>query len=398
MLIEVNFIEAFRSLFHSKLRSSLALIGIAIGISSVIAMVTVSTIVKNEAIKQFKELGTDILIVEGYPSAHDNKSKTQKALFLADVMALPKSCSLIESIAPVVNLHTEIRVGGNTRDADILGITESFLKINKLQIIEGNFISDLHINKYYCVIGHEIYQELINDPRIKRAMHVRLKLGSQIYTVIGAVGRVSRNRMLNYDVNESLLIPITTGIRLAADFGIQTIVARIKKNSNHISAMEQINTYISTKTRGFTFEVVSAEQLIAQMQKQTKMFTILLIVIGSISLIVGGIGVMNVMLVSVTERRQEIGIRRTVGAKRWDIQLQFLIESIILCLCGGFLGVFLGVIIAKGIATYSKWEFIVSYLAIVAGLVFSTGVGAFFGYYPAYKAARLDPIVALKAE
>ena len=150
--------------------------------------------------------------------------------------------------------------------------------------------------------------------------------------------------------------------------------------------------------RGMAVRIRSAEEIIAQMQKQMRLFTILLGAIGSISLIVGGVGVMNVMLVSVAERKKEIGIRRALGAQRSDIQLQFIVESILLCMVGGLLGIGLGIGASYGISIFSKWSFSLSYDAILLGVIVSAAVGIFFGFYPARQASRLNPIDALRSE
>ena len=164
------------------------------------------------------------------------------------------------------------------------------------------------------------------------------------------------------------------------------------------AARDQIMAYIAALGKGQTVKITSPEEIIAQMEKQMQMFTLLLGAIGSISLIVGGVGVMNVMLVSVTERRREIGIRRALGAKRGDIRGQFLIESVILSLIGGLFGIIFGIGASWLIAHFAKWQFALSFSAILLGVGVSNAVGIFFGYYPARQASLLDPIVALKSD
>ena len=168
-------------------------------------------------------------------------------------------------------------------------------------------------------------------------------------------------------------------------------------NVPHTQATAAVQAYFRRVAPNLEVRVRSAKELIASMQRQTQLFALLLGAIGSISLIVGGIGVMNVMLVSVTERRKEIGIRRALGAKRGDIQLQFLIESLVLSLLGGVFGMGLGIGVAYGACQYGNWEFFVSTMALLLGVGVSSGVGLFFGFYPARQAARLDPITALRS-
>jgi len=175
-------------------------------------------------------------------------------------------------------------------------------------------------------------------------------------------------------------------------------MARKTPGADHKAATEQIQAYFKQNIRGIRMEVRSAEELIQQMQKQMRLFTLLLGAIGSISLIVGGVGVMNVMLVSVSERKKEIGIRRALGARQGDIQGQFLMEAVTLCLVGGLLGAALGVGASRVIAHFAKWQFMVAYSAMLIGILVAAVVGIFFGFYPARQAAKLNPINALRTE
>jgi putative ABC transport system permease protein len=176
------------------------------------------------------------------------------------------------------------------------------------------------------------------------------------------------------------------------------MIARTGPGVHYSDAEREILDYLGKQTRTPEWKVFSAEELIERMEKQMRLFTLLLGAVGSISLIVGGVGVMNIMLVSVSERRKEIGIRRALGARRGDIQSQFLIESVILSLLGGIIGIALGVTSSYVIASFSKWQFLISYAAILLGFGVSSAVGVFFGFYPARQASRLDPITALRTE
>ena len=201
-----------------------------------------------------------------------------------------------------------------------------------------------------------------------------------------------------YDINNSVIIPVTTALRKFDHSEITTVIAQMKPDVNYIAASNEIKKYFHKIANGLSVNVTSAEELILMVESSSKTFTILLGAIGSIALIVGGVGVMNMMLISVSERRQEIGIRKAVGARRRDIQSQFLMEAVILCLIGGFIGIIVGVSATYAIAHFSHWHFMMSPIPIFLGVGISSCVGVFFGFYPAHQAAKLDPIVALRSE
>ena len=278
-----------------------------------------------------------------------------------------------------------------------MGVTESFLAINKLRVKSGRFLSDLDEQSQFCVVGNGVGREM---QRLGAAGAVgeRIRVGDNIFTVIGVIKDVPEGGMRRFDANTSVFVHITSVLRMSKDAEINTVTARVSPGYTNDSARKQVLTFFATKTKTPSVRVTSPEEVIAQMEKQMQMFTLLLGAIGSISLIVGGVGVMNVMLVSVTERRREIGIRRALGAKRGDIKGQFLIESIILSMIGGLIGIVVGVGAARIISHFAHWQFMVSVSAILLGVGVSTAVGVFFGFYPARKAARLDPIEALRYE
>ena len=219
-----------------------------------------------------------------------------------------------------------------------------------------------------------------------------------LYTVIGVLNESPAGGMRLLNANDAIFIHITTALRMSTSNEIANMNARVKPGVSNTAAQVQLTEYFRKKIKAKAMNVVSPEEMIATMEKQMQMFTLLLGAIGSIALIVGGVGVMNVMLVSVSERRKEIGIRRALGARRKDIRSQFLIESFILSLIGGLLGILLGVSASYVICWAAKWEFIFSYAAIIIGFGVSSAVGIFFGYYPANQAAKLDPIVALRSD
>ena len=227
-----------------------------------------------------------------------------------------------------------------------------------------------------------------------------LEIDERLFTVVGVLADTPETYALPFQLqaNNSVFVPITTVRRVDPSIEIGLIVARAAANVHHADAVRDVQAYFGGRTRGLALRVTSAEQLIEQMESQLGLMTLLLGAVGSISLIVGGIGVMNIMLISVAERRREIGIRRALGATRGDIQGQFLIEAMILTLCGGLAGIVVGTWATYGVCRFTGWESFLSPTSIIIGVGVSFVVGVFFGFQPAYQASRLDPIVALQGE
>ncbi|MHB8121917.1 MAG: ABC transporter permease [Desulfuromonadaceae bacterium] len=405
MIIGANIKEAVRSLLSSKQRTVLALIGIVIGIGSVIAMVSIGKIVQEESLRQFKEMGTDVLTIESQFGGDEQsagelraRSAPKSKIKLADVLAIPAECPGISAVAPSVRGNGEASYGGKKlQNAGMIGVTESFLGINKLKISHGRFVSDLDAHNQFCTIGSMVAAEM-RTLGSGDVIGKKLRVGQNLYTVVGVTTEVLEGGMRRFQPNETIYVHITSALRSSREAEISEIIARVSTGVTNTVARDQVLAYFKAKTKNTSVRVTSPEEIIAQMEKQMQMFTLLLGAIGSISLIVGGVGVMNVMLVSVSERRREIGIRRALGAKRGDIRGQFLIESIILSLIGGILGILFGVGASVIISHFAKWHFVLSSGAILLGVGVSNAVGIFFGYYPARQASLLDPIVALKSD
>jgi putative ABC transport system permease protein len=370
----------------------LALIGIVIGIGSVIAMVSIGTIVQQESIRQFKDMGVDIITIrKGF-----SEGGTQAELNLDTLMKLPSEKKHILEVAPYVISGTEYFRGRAKTNIEQMGVTASFFSINKLRIQEGRILSELDRNRYYCVIGAEL-AGFLKQNGMSQSLGGQIMSNDRAYTIIGVLNQSAEGGLRPYGINRGMLVPLSTAVRSFQNADINTVMARVESNIPIGQIKTDIQDYFQKRARGMQVEITSAEELIERMKKQMQMFSLLLGSIGSIALIVGGIGVMNVMLISVTERRSEIGLRRALGAQQGDIQSQFLIESVILCLVGGIIGIVLGIGIAFLFAYISKWQFVMSYSSIVLGFGVSTLVGVFCGFYPARTAARLDPIKALRS-
>ncbi|WP_321491442.1 ABC transporter permease [uncultured Desulfobacter sp.] len=396
VILKTIFIEALRSLWYAKQRTVLAIVGIIIGIGSVITIVSMGTIVQQEVLNQFKEMGTDILT---FTKGNESKAGmgTKIGFRLADSLNLPEHCSDVKITAPYTQLNGTLKFEGKRMEIPALGITESFKPINKLTLTAGRFISDLDVFMYYCVIGEDVEKKL-QKLGVTDVVGTKVTFRDQIFSIIGVVAGVSENKIRPVEINRGILIPVTTAMRMSNNHEIEKVIAKLTPQGDGKAAVSQIQHYYKTVANGLGVQIQTAEELIRQMQTQMRMFTLLLGIIGCISLIVGGVGVMNVMLVSVSERKKEIGIRRALGARQQDIWNQFLAESIILCFAGGIIGITVGIGASYIVARFFDWGFLISNTAVVLGATVSFAAGVFFGFYPARQAARLNPADALRAE
>ncbi|MBI5448158.1 MAG: ABC transporter permease [Gammaproteobacteria bacterium] len=389
--------EALSNLLAAKLRSILALLGVLVGTASVVAMVSCGQLATRQALKQFETLGTDLLAVSVYANEVSTRD-LQKTLFTLPVVEGIKSVSSsVVALAPYNTTFVALSFQGKPLRGNVIGATQTLQEVIKINLEEGRFISDLDRYSHYCVIGQGIAKS-IRGTTASSLLGAQLWLGNTICTVVGVAAPWQENNFFNENINDAVMIPLQSMGLLTRDATISNIIMTLQKDTEIDLLQSEIQHYIEAKMKGLNIFFRSAKQLIESMRAQSRIFTLLLGMIGSISLLVGGIGIMNIMLVSVTERRKEIGIRMAIGARRRDIQFLFLIESIILSLFGGALGVLLGVVAAFIISTFTHWTFFISPVPVMVGFIVSVMVGIFFGFYPAYKASRLDPIQTLRSE
>ena len=392
--------EAARSLYGARLRTLLGLVGIMIGIASVITMISTGEIATAQSRKQFEALGTDILTIRTSDEMTGASEFGDARIGLEDAMALADALPGVSEGAPRIMSQGGFRYAGKrVGSGSLQGVTASFASLNKLRMAAGRFVSDLDTGRYFGVVGAEVAQAM-RRRGAREVVGEEIEIGERLYTVVGVLAEAPENYALPFSTgaNESVFVPVTTVQRIDPASQVELIVARTAPGIHYSTAAGDVQAYFAERTRGLVVEVISAEQLIEQMASQLGLMTLLLGAVGSISLIVGGIGVMNIMLISVAERRREIGVRRALGANRADIQRQFLLEAVILTAGGGIAGVVVGTGAAYGICRIFEWDFFLSPLSIAAGVGVSTVVGVFFGFQPAYQAARLDPIVALQGD
>ena len=386
-MLAQNIAEAVANLVGARQRTLLALIGIVIGTGSVIAMINIGTIVSEEAVRRFRSLGTDIAVLSSYGG--DGSGLNRQA-----VQALADRIDAIRMAAPIINVSVEVTQNGDSLRAQVVGTTREFFTINRIIASQGRIVDLLDGFHTFATIGAEVAKGPRDGPPVR--LGDRIQVGSHTFEVVGILDPVDQNALVPVNADWTVFVPMETTRRLSDRTGISDILIRTAGELPAGVLEQAVWSYVSVHHPTLALEARTARQLIDQMQTQMRLYTVLLGAIGSIALIVGGVGVMNVMLVSVTERRQEIGIRMALGARRRDIQSLFLIESVLLSVTGGILGGLLGIAAAWVFADQTGWTFVVAPLAIPLGAGVSVTVGVFFGFYPAVMASRLNVVEALR--
>lgn len=405
---------SLRTLAKNKLRSGLTVLGVVIGIAAVTVMVSIgqgaSAMIQNE----FATLGSNVIIVfpQRKSGAGGVRETPAQNLTAADATAIADECPAVRAVSPLVGTSAQV-VGGNVNwlPKTVQGVGPDYLDVRNWPIAAGEFLTDRDIasaNKI-CVIGHTLMLKLFPgvDPV---GQQVRVK--NIPFTVVGVLGKKGAD-LIGNDQDDILLMPYTTvrkRLQGSQFSNIDVIMISARSERESQKAVNEITALLSERHKiapGQTkdFQVENTVEIARVMNIITGSMTAMLSAIAAISLLVGGVGIMNIMLVSVTERTREIGIRMALGARPRDILRQFLIESIVLSAVGGAIGIGLGVLGSYGITALintflpsAKWPMVISFQAAFLGLAFAAAVGMFFGYYPARRASKLDPIEALRFE
>lgn len=384
--------SAWESILVNKMRSILTALGIIIGVAAVIAMLSVGESGKNTITSQISGMGTNLIMLNSNSSSF--RFTKQAAEFMKEYSPH------VSAAVPSVTSRQSIRYAGTAESKSVEGVTGDYLTVRNRTILEGDFINEDHIRYYrkVAVIGHQIAKDFFGDGY---AVGEKIRIGGQSFEVIGTL--TEKGSSMGQNMDEVILLPLTTLQRLIGRTTISTIYFSAVDNDSTQLAMEEIENslralYGSRADRTNVYFISSMDDLLATINTATQTLTIMLAGIAGISLLVGGIGIMNIMLVSVTERTREIGIRKAMGAKRRDVLIQFLIEAVILSLFGGMVGLLLGIAIALGISSIAGWAPYISISAVIMALTFSISIGIFFGLYPANRASKLDPIEALRYE
>jgi len=395
---------AIKTLTASKLRSGLTMLGIIIGNASVITMVGVGEGAQRYVSEQIEGLGPNVLFV--VPGSQETQRATfnvPKTLVLADAEAIAEQVASVSQVAPEYNDRGLITRGNRTSNATIVGTTSGFLSVRNFEMQQGRFFSPLDMRRSnpVVVLGPDLAERLM-DNRDPIGQQIRIKNVS--FQVIGVLDEKGSNLGLNYD--DAVIVPITTMsnrlVGRTSPYGVElTYISISVDDEDQMEAAEfQISNLLRLRHKIVgedDFTVNSQQDLLEITGTITGALTIMLAAIAGISLLVGGIGIMNIMLVSVRERTQEIGLRKAIGASQQDILLQFMIEAVILAASGGVIGTAVGVGGALLIGVVTPFQPGISIAAVGVAVVVSGGIGLFFGVVPARQAAKLDPIVALRS-
>ena len=396
---------AWRAILLNKTRTLLTMLGIIIGVGSVITMLAIGEGSKKSIKENISKMGTNMLNIRpgaGMFGGVRNNTDMQ-SLKMTDYLALRNEATLLKYITPVVSGNGQAIVGANNWPTSIYGVNTEYLPIREWAVEEGAMFGQDEIDNLskVAVIGRTIQKNLFPEGDSPIGQTIRFKnIPFKIIGILAAKGESN----FGQDQDDIIIAPYTTvQKRVLAQTYLQSIVASVITEDQAENAVNQVKTILE-RTHNIAadqennFNVFSQQELISTFSSTSEMLTILLVAIASISLIVGGIGIMNIMYVSVKERTKEIGLRMAIGAKGKDILAQFLIESVLISITGGVVGVVIGLLATYVVNTFIGWPVSITFYSTVLSFLVCTITGVFFGWYPARKASDLEPITALRYE
>jgi putative ABC transport system permease protein len=399
---------AFKSIIKNKMRTLLTMLGIIIGVGAVIVMVAIGKGAEKRIQDQIASMGTNLITI--FPGSMQSRGvrfgpDSGVQLTLDDVDRIKKNATLAVAVSPMVRTGAQIIGGSGNWNTSIWGVSEQYLEIRDWPLSSGEFFSnaDIRAQNKVCIIGQTIVKNLFeNEDPVGQQLRVR----TVPFKIIGVLKEKGQGAF-GQDQDDLLIAPYSTVLYRLSGVGAHVHVNQILVRATSLEQMDQAQAELTEIMREShrihegeddDFTVRNQTDIANTAQETTQVLTILLASIASISLLVGGIGIMNIMLVSVTERTHEIGIRMAVGARSRDILVQFLIEAIVLSLSGGLIGVLIGFAATYIVHLATGWNTVIAPMNVLLSFGFAGAVGVFFGYYPARKAAVLNPIEALRYE
>jgi putative ABC transport system permease protein len=395
---------AWRGLTLHKLRSTLSALGVVFGVAAVIAMLSVGEGARREILEEVGRLGiTRVSVRAGLLSPeteHEANAKQSSGLTLGDAEAIATICPTVVSLAPLRQRSAMISFEGRRAEAVLLATTPSFVRTEELDIAAGRFLADADVKdaKRVIVLGHSLAEALFP---YQEALGSRVRVSGDWYAIVGKLAsrEVSRrgSRLSGRNLNRVAFVPLSA---IPEPSGrVDEIAIRVGEADEVRESARLIESVIERRHRGAKdFEVVVPQELIAGYERTRFQFNVVVGAVAAISLVVGGIGIMNIMLANVTERIREVGIRRSLGASRADVVWQFLAEALMLTVMGGLLGVVLGAIGSVLVSSYAGWPTALSFGAVLLAMALAVGTGVGFGLYPAVQAAYQNPVEALRHE
>ncbi|HXW96698.1 MAG TPA: ABC transporter permease [Gemmatimonadales bacterium] len=404
MLMLETLLVALGSIRANALRSVLTALGIIIGVGAVITMVALGTGAQKAVEEQIQAMGADVLTV--YPGMMYTRgvaTNTRVGLTVDDANALRDNATLLSGVVPEMQQNLQVQYGSTNINTTVEGATPNFPAVKRFTMTYGRFftMADDAARERYAVLGSEIPQMLNANPQA--LLHQQLQIRGITFEIIGVMApKGAAGSWMNPD--EQIVIPLNTArYRVFGTDRLRQITVQVRPGVPLAQGMVDIEGALRRQHKirpggDNDFMIRNSQDILSTQQAATQIFTTLLASIAAVSLVVGGIGIMNIMLVSVTERTREIGVRKALGATRLNIMFQFLVEALALCLSGGILGILLGIWVTHLLARANGWNTLVSSGSVAVAFGTSAAIGIVFGLWPARRAARLDPIAALRYE